>query len=303
MNDSEMISELNSRFGIPNHINIDAGFGGLPRINITTALAEAQVYLHGAHVTHYARPGQAQLLFMSEKSLFAAEKPIRGGIPICFPWFGDHPTDQAMPAHGFARVQPWTLTSAEIISNTTAHLVLELESDEQTRKLWPYDFVARYTIMIDTQLKLALHVRNTGDKPLRFEEALHTYLSVDDIRHTTVSGLAGAHYVDKTRNWQRLEQTAPAIAFTEETDRIYQDNSATCVATDSSTGRTIEVDKDNSVSTIVWNPWMAKAKAMADFGDEEWTKMLCVETANVKERAIDLPPGTSHTMSARIKGI
>ena len=295
-----IITELNANFAVPNHIRLEAGPGGLPRVVVTTALAEAHIYLHGAHVTHYAAANQKPLLFMSDKSVFADGKAIRGGVPICFPWFGPNATDAKLPAHGFARTREWSLIKAEVISNATAHIVLELKSDDATRALWPFDFVARYTIMIDTHLRLALHVQNTGSKPLRFEEALHSYFSVGDIRQTKVSGLAGVPYADKTRGGAITPQADTPITFTEETDRVYQNTTAACLATDPVLGRTIEVDKDNAQSTIVWNPWIAKAKAMAEFGDDEWPRMLCIESANVGSHAIDLPPGGSHTMSVRL---
>lgn len=261
---------------------------------------EGQIYLHGAHVAHYQRRGEKPLIFMSGKSIFAADKAIRGGVPICFPWFGAKKDDAKAPAHGFARLKQWGVESAKKTDDGGVQIVLSLESDDSTRGLWPGDFLARYTVTFAKQLRLRLEVQNTGSGPIVFEEALHTYLSVGDIREVQVEGLSGVDYIDKVQGGRRLLQGAEPVAFVGETDRVYLNTQSTCVAHDPVGERSISVSKSGSNTTVVWNPWIAKAKAMADFGDDEWPGMLCIETCNVADFAVTLGAGASHMMEAVI---
>ncbi len=237
---------------------------------------------------------------MSGKSHFAADKPIRGGVPICFPWFGPKKDNATAPAHGFARLKQWGVESTKKTDDGGVQIVLSLSSDDSSRALWPNDFQARYTVSFGEQLRLSLEVRNTGRQPFVFEEALHTYLSVGDIRQVHVEGLSGIDYIDKVQGGRRMSHGADPVNFVGETDRIYLKTHSTCIAHDSVGGRSISVAKHGSDTTVVWNPWIAKAKAMADFGDDEWPTMLCIETCNVADFAVTLPAGASHTMEAII---
>jgi D-hexose-6-phosphate mutarotase len=291
-----------SRFAIPGVLRFEPGEGGLTRAAITTPHADAHVYLHGAHVTHYHPHAQAPLLFMSYKSAFAAGKPIRGGVPICFPWFGPKKDDASAPAHGFARLKEWSVESSAKADDGSARLALALASDEATRKAWPFDFRCRFTVVVGPELRMTLEVQNTGSQAFTFEEALHSYFSVVDVRQVRVEGLEATEYLDKAggQTVTRRNQGAQPITFTSETDRVYLNTKATCVAHDVAGARNISVAKSGSDATVVWNPWIAKAKAMADFGDDEWPNMLCIETANVGEVAVKLEPGKTQTMTAVI---
>jgi glucose-6-phosphate 1-epimerase len=292
-----------SRFSIPGVLRFEAGEGGLTRCAITTPHADAHVYLHGAHVTHYHPHAQAPLLFMSHKSQFAAGKPIRGGVPICFPWFGPKKDDASAPAHGFARLKEWSVESSAKADDGSAQLVLSLASDDATRKAWPFDFRCRFTVVIGPELRMMLEVQNSGSQSFTFEEALHSYLSVVDVRQAQVEGLEGTEYLDKASGGAvtRRKQGAQPITFTAETDRVYLNTKATCVAHDTAGARNISVAKSGSDATVVWNPWIAKAKSMPDFGDDEWPNMMCIETANVGDVAVKLDPGKAHTMTAVIR--
>jgi glucose-6-phosphate 1-epimerase len=300
MSTEDQIQSLQARFGIGGALRFEVGAGGLIRVVCTGRDSEGQVYLHGAHVAHYQRRGEKPLIFMSGKSLFAADKAIRGGVPICFPWFGPKKDDAKAPAHGFARLKQWRVESTKKTDDGGVQIVLLLGSDDSTRALWPCDFLARYTVTFAKQLRLRLEVRNTGGGPIVFEEALHTYLSVGDIRQVRVEGLSGIEYIDKVQGGRRLLQGAEPLAFVGETDRVYLNTQSTCVAHDPVGGRSISVSKSGSDTTVVWNPWIAKAKAMADFGDDEWPTMVCIETCNVADFAVTLAAGASHTMEAVI---
>jgi glucose-6-phosphate 1-epimerase len=283
---------------IPGQVSFQPGKGNLLRLVVTTKLAEAHVYLHGAHVTHYRPAGQSPVLFTSEQSKYAHDKAIRGGVPVIFPWFGANAAQPDLPMHGFARTRHWDVEGVEKWPDDTVEVILRLVSDDATRALWPHDFVLRHRIFIGRQLEMALEVENWSEGPFTFEEALHTYVAVRDVRQARVSGLAGIEYLDKVDALQRKKQGSEPIALTGETDRVYLNTTGDCVIDDPVGDRKLRVSKEGSATTVVWNPWVEKAKAMSDFGDEEWPGMLCVETANAGENAVTLGPTEAHVMRA-----
>jgi glucose-6-phosphate 1-epimerase len=291
------------RFAIPGVVAVTTGRGGLPCVTVANRHADAQIYLHGAHVAHYQQRGQPPLLCMSAQSWFEGGKPIRGGVPICWPWFGPHPTDSALPAHGFARTRSWTLTQAAQTADGRTIIELALASDAETLAWWPHDFRLVYTVTVGPELILDLRVDNCGAQPFACEEALHTYLAVADVREARISGLAGATYIDKMRDRQRFVEGAEPIAIGAETDRVYLGTTATVEVAGAGAGRRLRVAKHGSQATVVWNPWIAKAKAMKDFGDEEWPGMLCIETANAADHALTVPSGGSHHLQAVLSSL
>ena len=293
------IASLNHRFSIPDVAFFDEGEGGLTRLTIKSAAADAEIYLHGAHVTRFDPRGQPPVLFMSAKSQFAPGKPIRGGVPICFPWFGSKADDAKAPAHGFARLMEWHVESVAQQGGDVS-IVLGLISNDKTKAFWPADFSARYRVTVGAQLQLSLAIENTGTTAAKFEEALHTYLTIGDIMAVAIEGLGGTTYIDKMNNAARTPRSADPIRFSGETDRVYLATQAACTVHDPALHRQIRVAKTGSDATVVWNPWINKAKAMADFGDDEWPGMVCVETCNVADHAVSLAPGATRVMTAMI---
>ncbi|MCC7349440.1 MAG: D-hexose-6-phosphate mutarotase [Phycisphaerales bacterium] len=294
------LEKLQNRFGITGLARFEEGMGGLPRIALTTPAADATVYLHGAHVAHYKPAGQRGVLFMSAASQYRTGRPIRGGVPICFPWFAARAGDPDAPMHGFVRLGDWSVESIQR-SGEGASVVLGFKSNSATKMSFNADFELRYHILVGPKLDLTLEVRNTGEREFSFEAALHTYFAVADSRNITIDGLQNTEYVAKSEGMQRKTQTDPLIRIDREVDRVYQNTQATCRLEDPGFGRTITVEKENSNTTVVWNPWIDKAANMADFGDEEWTGMVCIETANSAENAVHLPAGQAHRMRAVIQ--
>jgi glucose-6-phosphate 1-epimerase len=292
--------DLSAGFAIPNRITFQSGNGGLTKATLSSPASQAEVYLHGGHVTHFTPAGKKPVLFTSAQSLYQPDKPIRGGVPLIFPWFGPRQPDPIgnSPMHGFARLSEWTVELTRNDGQSTT-LILRLEASKSTREFWPGEFVLRYQITITDKLSLEFSVQNVGAQPFTFEEALHTYLEVADARQISIDGLAGATFIDKVDQLARKVQNGP-IQITGETDRVYLNTQSTCTVADAANRRRIIVSKESSDTTVVWNPWIAKAKAMADFGDEEWTKMVCIETCNVNIHAVKLDPGATHTMRAVI---
>ncbi|HEY3901987.1 MAG TPA: D-hexose-6-phosphate mutarotase [Chthoniobacter sp.] len=288
------------RLEIPEIAVFESGAGNLPRLVIRSKLAEAHIYLHGAHVSHFQPRDQAPVLFMSEKSLFAADKAIRGGVPVIFPWFGARSGHPESPSHGFARTAEWQVESVSEDGDGVITAVFQLASGPETRAQWPNDFELRYRVAVGRQLVLTLEVENTSSAAFTFENALHTYLAVSNVRQTFTSGLEDADYLDKTDNFQRKNQGKDAIRITQETDRVYENTRKTCTVDDPGLHRRLIVEKGGSQSTVVWNPWIAKAAALGDFGDDEWPRMLCIETANVGANTLTLEPGKTQSMRAVI---
>ena len=285
---------------LPEGVKIGTGQGGLARLEIATPSAPAEIYLHGAHVTRW-QPSHAEapVLWLSEHGVWQDGKPIRGGVPICFPWFGPHRSNPTAPAHGFARLMDWTLVGAVERADESVLLTLALEGAEISA-LWPFRFRATYEVAVGATLSMSLEVENRDEQAFTFEEALHTYFAVSDIAEVTIAGLERTPYLDKVGGLTERTQNDMPIQFTGETDRVYLETMATCSIDDPGLTRRIVVSKDNSRSTVVWNPWIAKAQAMADFGDEEWRGMVCVETANVGVAAIRLAPGERHRMTVTL---
>ena len=293
---------MTTSFDIPGKVHLAAGTGGLPRFEITTSLGSAHVYLHGAHITHFAPPGEPPVLFMSERSAFSDGKPIRGGVPVIFPWFGPRQGHAEAPAHGFARTRTWCPESVVEQPDGKIVLVLRLEPDAASRATWPGEWILRHRITVAGTLTMEVEIENTGETPLRCEEALHTYFSVSNVKDVAVTGLQGVEYVDRLDGIRKREEPH-AIRFTAETDRTYVNTDANCTISDPGLNRKILVEKTGSAATVVWNPWIAKAKAMPDFGDDEWPFMVCVETGNMAEKALTIAPGTRHVTKTVLRTI
>jgi D-hexose-6-phosphate mutarotase len=291
-----------ARFAIPGVIAIAPGEGGLSRLTITNPFASAELYLHGAHLTRFQPHGQRPLLWMSSASRFAADAPIRGGIPLCWPWFGAHATRSELPAHGFARLRPWRLASTAVDGEGRTVVALALASDAQTLALWPHPFRLTLQATVGRELTVELRIDNPGSAPMRCEEALHTYLAVADVGQVAIAGLQGATYLDKVRGLAAFRQDQ-ALTIRGEVDRVFLDTTATVTVDDPAAARQLAISKEGSHTTVVWNPGAQKAVGMSDIGAGEWQGLLCVETANVKDHALTIPPGGHHqtrmTLSAR----
>ncbi len=260
---------------------------------LTSDASTAEVYLQGAHVTHFQRRGDEPLLFLSRASRFECGKAIRGGVPIIFPWFGDRP---GCPAHGFARARPWRLVASEARADGTVCATFELFAAEGDPP-----FHAQYRVAIRDELALELRITNPApDRTLEFEQCLHTYFAVGDIGSVELHGLQGARFMDKVAGGAIGQQGEVALRIAAETDRVYRDTCSTVVIDDPAWERRITVAKVQSQSTVVWNPWVEKSRRLADMAPEEYRRMLCVEVGNVGPNRMVLPAGQGMTMAVRI---
>lgn len=295
------ISDDIQRLAIPNALHFEEAPGGLVRAVISTPAATGEIYLHGAHVTQWTPRGAQPVIFLSSKSLFAPEKAIRGGVPVIFPWFGPRGDGKPGPMHGFARISAWTLESTALRDDGAVELVLALDPTDASRALGFDSFHLRFRAAFGQTLELQLETHNTAASELIFQEALHTYFSIGDVRQVAVSGLENTTYIDKTANFARKQQGAEPVRISSETDRVYLDTTATCVIDDAVQSRRIAVEKSGSHTTVVWNPWTEKIKSLSDMAPDEWQRMICVETANAGENEVHLAPGAVHKMAVSIR--
>ncbi len=296
------------------------GNGNLPKIAIYTPWSTAEIYLHGAQLTHFQKHGEAPLLFLSQSSRFQKDAAIRGGIPICFPWFGGLGGDiglpvpeklpmffsnfapqntATLPMHGFARLKEWNLT--EIVQSKTGAVRVTLHCNDT---FGDAEFSVDYVVTISQTLAAEFKVTNhSKSAKFTFEECLHTYFTVGDIKQVSVTGLKGASYLDKTANYARKQEVPEKITVAGEVDRTYLDTTSTVEILDTSLKRKILVEKTNSKSTVVWNPWIERARQMADLGDEEYKNFVCVESGNVGDNRVTLAPGTSSSLKIVLSSI
>jgi glucose-6-phosphate 1-epimerase len=254
------------------------------------------IYDHGAHVSSWAPAGHEDVLWMSRHAVFEPGCAVRGGVPIVFPWFGSGRTGDLTPAHGFARRSEWSLLDVTRESDVV-RVRHTLTSGQATSPSFPFAYRATSEVSFGDRLDLRLTVENAGDEEFSFEEALHTYLTVGDIHAVTVRGLDGATYLDQVAPDGPVTRVQDGdVDFVGETDRIYS-SGADVVVVDPALRRTLTITTSGSADIVVWNPWVDKARALADFGDDEWRTMLCIEGGNLRGSAVTLAPGQAHTLS------
>lgn len=293
-------TKMANQFDIPNALRFEETAGGLVRAAISTPAAEADIYLQGAHVTHWTPRGQRPVLFVSPKSLFVPGKAIRGGVPIIFPWFGGRGGGKPGPAHGFARSMEWAIEGSQLHQNGKVEITLSLAPNADTRAIGYDAFHLRFRVTIGSELEMELETRNEAKEALTYEEALHTYFAISDIGQASVAGLEGTTFIDKTDGFKRKTLGNEPVRIAKETDQVHLNTQARCVVHDPAWNRRIVVDKSGSNSTVVWNPWIDKTKGMSDMAPDDWKEMVCVETANAADNAVSLPPGASHKLTASI---
>ena len=291
-------ANLNQRFGIDGVVTFREMDNGFSVVEVNNAHATAGIAMQGAHLLSFQPHGEKPLIWMSPEATLAAGRSIRGGVPVCWPWFGPHANDRKLPAHGFARTVPWRLNQVHALPDGSTRLEFELIRTTLTRAQWPHACTLRNIITVGKTLQHELLTRNHGNEPIMIGEALHTYFQVGDVRRVTVNGLQGCDYLDKLKDFQRAHQHGP-VGFSAEVDRIYLDTPATTEIRDPVMKRRIVIRSRGSRSTVVWNPWIEKAAQMGDLGPDGYLHMLCVETANAEADTVTIAPGEQHRMLAR----
>jgi len=275
-------------------VRLGTGRGGLTRVQVRTPAASAEIYLHGAHLTAWAPAGHEPVIWTSERSVYAPGSPIRGGVPVCFPWFGADPSGLG-PLHGVVRLLPWTFTGWRLAGDDVM-LTFTLASTDLDGAA---PFVLRYTVTVGARLTLALEVTNTGSAPLRFEDALNTHLAVQDVTAVVIDGLGALDRVDRLTGRPGRTPAGASMRVVGETDHLYSRPGPVTV-TDWEGRRRIRVRAPGARNAVVWNPWATRAAAMPDVGDDAWAHMVGVGFADAGDGAVELPPGATHTIATTI---
>ncbi|BCA31557.1 glucose-6-phosphate 1-epimerase [Pseudomonas sp. SLBN-26] len=274
---------------------------------VLTAEAELLVAQQGAQVLSYRRHGEQPLIWLSEQAGYQRGQSVRGGVPVCWPWFGDlrrnpdavqacYPGDGNAPAHGLVRGLDWELDGVEALDGEV-QLRFSLDTRRQPLPGWPHAARLGLTLRLDAQrLHLALDTENLGDAPLAISQALHTYFAVSDIHQARVEGLDGCDYIETLDGWSRRRQ-AGDVAFSGETDRIYLGVPRRVAIHDAGWNRRVVLEAEGSSSAVVWNPWIDKSTRLSQFAPDAWQRMLCIETAQVMDDVLHLAPGARHRLA------
>ncbi|MGF1644422.1 MAG: D-hexose-6-phosphate mutarotase [Thiotrichales bacterium] len=290
---------LNEKFSIPGVAEFTVGAHGAVVANISNAGGSASIARQGAQLLSWAPTGQAPVVWLSPAARFTAGKSLRGGTPVCWPWFGAHSTDASKPAHGFARNLDWRVVEVTALGAAT-RVVLSFVPEAEQHALWPYAAELKLAITVGSRLRMELSTHNTGTKPLTLTQALHTYFHVGDIGSVAVEGLEGKAFIDRVQGDARRNQQGP-ITIDSEVDRIYLDAPGEVAIVDRALDRRILIGKQNSNSYVVWNPWAEKGAKFGDMGDDGYRRMLCVETTNAWDDTVTVAPGETITLSTEYR--
>ena len=291
------LNELNQRYAIGNHIQFKEIAEGMTVAEVCNQHALANIVLQGAHIATFQPRGEEPVVWLSPLAKFAPGKSIRGGVPVCWPWFGPHKADGKLPGHGYARTVPWEVLETKALTDGSTFLRFGLVESDATRSQWPHASTVQLEATVGKALRVELVTTNTGTKPFELGEALHTYFLISDVAKTTIRGLEDCEYLDKVQDFARFTQKN-GIVIESEVDRVYVNTAADCVIEDKGLKRAIRIAKQGSKSTVVWNPWTEKADKMGDFGKEGYRDMVCVESANALENVVTLAPGETHRLVA-----
>ena len=289
------LAELNNRFGIAGHLSFQKGPGGLAMVEISNSKASANLFLQGAHLARWTPRRQQPVIWLSPKTQFSVGKPIRGGVPVCWPWFASHPDGLDFPFHGHARITDWEVAETAELDDGATYLVLRLPPSEATRAVWPHATPVEIRLTVGLTLEIELATQNLDSQAVVLGQALHSYFRVGDVRLVKIHGLENCAYIDKLANGERKQQNGP-LSLDGETDRVYLNSSQECLIEDPVLSRRIHINKRGSNSTVIWNPWSEKASKTADLGPDSYLNMVCVESANAADDVVTLVPGAKHSL-------
>ncbi len=292
------IQILNEKFSLHednNSLHIKQGQGDIPLIEIKNIQASALISLQGAHLLSWIPAGEEEVIWLSQDAVYKNGKSIRGGIPLCWPWFGAHQSNPDYPAHGFVRTSMWQILATEALQDGSTRISFTIEPELNTETMWFPASTVQLVITIGSKLELEIITHNNGDKAITLGQALHTYFKVSDVSTVFLHGLDHTDYLDKLENFKRKRQFGP-VTISEEVDRIYLDTFNDCIIEDKGLNRSIIIKKSGSHSTVVWNPWQDTAAKMGDLGEDGYKAMLCVESSNAAEDVVIIEPGKVHQL-------
>ena len=280
---SIQVNQNNFEFLVINHQNFEAAFA-----------------LHGAHLVHFQIKGQPPLIYTSSDAIYSSDKAIRGGVPICWPWFGStvETKQKNLPSHGFARTSKWQLNTASE-NEQGVDIEFLFTSNSDTKSLWDNDFQVILSAQLTDQIKLTLTTKNTGDRAFNYRGALHSYLYIGDINQFSVNGLANT-YSDSLDHGVIKNTPQPAYKAGP-IDAIFAVNKGDIVLEDKANQRNITIHNQGNDSVVVWNPWKEGAKAFVDMPDDGYKKMFCIESAITAKQGVCIAPNQQHCLQTVIK--
>lgn len=293
------IDQLDDKFSIEGELGFAELENDLVFITVSNKFADADICLYGAHITSFRPHNSIDILWMSEESNFEFGKPIRGGIPVCFPWFGQHKTNPEFPQHGFARLIYWDVVSTATNSLGETEIKLSHISNAETKSFWPYDYLAEIFIVVGQKLRVSLKITNKSTETINYTCALHSYFNLSAIENITIDGLKGVSYYNQLTNDYGI-QNEDKLEILEATTRHYLNTESYVVIEDNVFRRRIRVDKAGSKVTTVWNPWIETCTAISDLADDSFETFVCVEAINAFEYPVTIAPGESFETSAFI---
>lgn len=295
MKETINIHKLNAEFGLSNEVVFIEGKGGLPFIQVKNQKSSALISIYAGQVLSFKPVNEAEdFMFISKNAYFQEGKAIKGGIPICWPWFGasDNPK---FPNHGFVRDNFWSVLSVKALSNGDTKIKLGFSASEKTKLYWPYSFILTLDITIGESLTLELFTENTGKIAFPMTEALHTYFNVGNAAQVKVLGLENTEYLDKSENFVQVCQVG-AITITEETDHIYVDVEHDLTIFDPVFKRKIKISSSGNKNVVIWNPWNNGSKQIKDLDKDDYKNFLCIEIANATADEVKIQPGTIYRL-------
>ncbi|MBF0281798.1 MAG: D-hexose-6-phosphate mutarotase [Zetaproteobacteria bacterium] len=292
-----MIQSLNAQFAIEGKVQFQETEDGFIFMAVNSELCDATIAVQGAHLMTWVPCGEEPVIWLSPVAILAKGKSIRGGVPICWPWFGAHSSNSHFSGHGFARTVDWKVCSVALLDDGRIEVAFEIADIPSEQ--WSKDVPATMKMVLGEALEISLITHNHGHETVTVGDALHTYFCVDDIEAVAIQGFDGCTYLDKVGESARYVQEGD-VNISREVDRIYFDQGQDIVIDDHNLARQIRIEKRNSHSSIVWNPWIDKSIKMGDFGsDIGYRKMVCVESANADIDVVDLAAGATHELWVR----
>ncbi len=286
---------------LPRGIQVVDGPAGLPLLRLESRFGTAEISNYAAHILGWRPAGHEEVLFVSPAATFLPGTPIRGGVPVVFPWFGAHAVEADHPMHGFARRSEFELEESTA-AGEHLRVVLGRTDDASSRQVWPHPFQLRIELeLAEAVLRFRVRVTNTGAEPFRFSEAMHSYFAVSDVRDITVEGLQRSRFLDKPHAYRARDDEEGPIRFGTEVDRVYERAPTTARIIDPGLGRAVQVHSHGAASKVVWNPGPERGSAMTDLGPDGWQRFVCVETGNVHGDDLDLAPGAEHVSTTELR--
>jgi len=290
--------ELNQQFGIKDQLQFNQEVEGFVMVDISNQFANARISTYAGQVISFQpRHTEEDVLFLSDKALYQDGKAIRGGAPICWPWFGDDTSGFGRPSHGFVRNQPWSILATQSLEDGRSSVTLGLTETDSSLAVWPYQFELELEVIVGTELEIKLTTKNTGRNAFVISQALHTYFNISDVSNIAISGLDSKNYLDKLEGFKEKPQRGD-VTFTEETDRVYQQAPESVWLKDKGFNRTINIKSSGSNTTVIWNPWSTSVTKITDLDESKYRNFVCIETANAADDIVTIQAKNEHVISA-----